>query len=220
MNPSMFTICVRILIDWKAGGETEGQAAPQHEAWVEFQKSISVEGFQTGQTTKAKVIQKGESGQKLRDLKRREKLEMRMASKRPEISDVRGGHFPSHRYSDEETERLLATAYASIPERAGKRGTRNLKRQKRRWFLVRKIHAKEKYHITEAHIRKMEARSNRMQEIKAIKSEAPDVRANDREYQKEVLRRWRENLAKYDDEYAERELIQAEATVIGQDAKA
>ena len=63
-------------------------AAPQHEAWVQFQKSISVQGFQTGQITKARVQQKGEIGLKLRDHKRREKLEMRMASKRPALADV------------------------------------------------------------------------------------------------------------------------------------
>jgi len=70
------------------GTEITEAAAPQHSAWVDFQKSISVTGFQTGQTTKVRVLQKGESGQKLRDLKRKEKLEMRMASKRPELADV------------------------------------------------------------------------------------------------------------------------------------
>ena len=111
-------------------------------------------------------------------------------------------------------------AYADIPERAGKRGTRNLKRQKRRWFLVRKIRAKEKHHRIQAHFRRMEARSKRMNEIKGIKAEAPDIRARDREYQLQILNRWTENLANYDDDYARQELIQAEATVIEQDAKA
>lgn len=68
--------------------QADEAAAPQHEAWVDFQKSISVQGFQTGQTTKARVQQKGESGQKLRDLKRKEKLDMRLAAKRPELADV------------------------------------------------------------------------------------------------------------------------------------
>jgi hypothetical protein len=68
--------------------QADETAAPQHEAWVDFQKSISVQGFQTGQTTKARVQQKGESGQKLRDLKRKEKLDMRLAAKRPELADV------------------------------------------------------------------------------------------------------------------------------------
>jgi hypothetical protein len=75
----------------EASGEVpqaDETAAPQHEAWVDFQKSISVKGFQTGQTTKARVQQKGESGQKLRDLKRKEKLDMRLAAKRPELADV------------------------------------------------------------------------------------------------------------------------------------
>ena len=63
-------------------------AAPQHEEWVDFQKSIAVSGFQTGQTTKARVQRKGETGQKLRDLKRREKVEMRLEAKRPDAVDV------------------------------------------------------------------------------------------------------------------------------------
>ena len=187
---------------------------------MDFQKSISVGGFQTGQTTKVRVLQKGESGQKLRDLKRREKMEMRMATKRPEMTDVRGGEYPVGRYSDEETERLLAMAYAAIPERAGRRGTRNLKRQKNRWFLVRKIRAKAKRQKTAAHFRAMDKRSVQAKELKAVRAEAPGVRVRDRNYQRELLQRWVENLQQHDDDYSERELIQAEATVIEQDAKA
>ncbi|CAB9508609.1 expressed unknown protein [Seminavis robusta] len=192
--------------------ETEEVAAPQHEAWVDFQKSISVKGFQTGQITKARVRKKGEIGLKLKDHKRREKLEMRMAAKRPELADVRGGEFPTKRYSDEETERLLELAYAAIPPRAGKRGTRNLRRQSRRWFLVRKIHRKYKQQKIAAHFRLMEERSKRMQEIKAVKAEAPDTRARDRAYQRQVLQRWMKDLKSHQGGFEQ--VIQAEATVI------
>ena len=43
------------------------------------------------------------------------------------------GKFPATRYSPEETERLLAEAMAMLPKREGKRGTRNLRRQKNRY---------------------------------------------------------------------------------------
>jgi len=195
------------------GGEEK--AAPQHAAWVDFQKSISVGDFQTGQTTKVRVQQKGESGQKLRDLKRREKMEMRMATKRPEISDVRGGEYPVGRYSDEETERLLAMAYAAIPDRPGKRGTRNLKRQKNRWFLVRKIRAKAKHQKTMAHVRRMDKRSVRIKETFAVKAAAPSARVADRNYQREILQRWVQNLKNGDDD-----VIQADESSVGQEAKA
>ena len=68
--------------------DEEEVAAPQHEAWVKFQQSIAVGDFQTGQTVKARVQKKGESGQALRDLKRKEKMELKMKEKRPELEDV------------------------------------------------------------------------------------------------------------------------------------
>ena len=98
--------------------------------------------------------------------------------------------FPTKRYSDEETERLLKMAFAALPKRDGKRGTRNLKRQKNRWFLVRKIHRKKKLQMYEAHLRRMQERSKRMREIKETRTAAPDMRARDRQYQRQVLRRW------------------------------
>jgi hypothetical protein len=98
--------------------------------------------------------------------------------------------FPTKRYSDEETERLLKMAFAALPERTGKRGTRNLKRQENRWFLVRKIHAKKKRQMYQAHLRRMEERSKRMREIREGKMAAPDTRTRDREYQRQVLQRW------------------------------
>lgn len=124
---------------------------------------------------------------------------------------------PIERYSDEETERLLALAHANIPKRDGKRGTRNLKRQKRRWFLVRKIHKKQKRWRKAAHERRMELRAKRREETKEIEDIAAEVRARDRAYQREVLRTWAANMNRYRDGYGgggKREVIQAEAEVI------
>lgn len=197
----------------KEGVEEEEKAAPQHEAWVDFQKSISVGSFETGQTTKARVQQKGESGQKLRDLKRREKIEMRRLNKRPELADIRGGEYPVGTYSDEETQRLLEMAYAAIPPRAGKRGTRNLKRQKARWRSVRKIHKKHKKQVIAAHYRKMEQRSQRLKEVRMVKEEAVHTRALDRSYQKAILKHWVQNLKESDNQLVKEELAEGEASL-------
>ena len=146
---------------------------------------------------------------------------MRMASKRPEIKDTRGGEYPTERYSEEETERLLAMAYAAIPPRAGRRGTRNLQRQKRRQFQIQKGRDKAKQQRIQAHFRKMEKRSLEHKKMRAFYlTEAPAQRAKDRKYQLKVLQRWVKNLEENDDDIMKQEIIQAEATVINREAKA
>jgi hypothetical protein len=115
--------------------------------------------------------------------------------------------FPTKRYSDEETERLLKMAFAALPKRTGKRGTRNLQRQENRWFLVRKIHAKKKKQMYEAHLRRMQDRSKRMREIREGKAAAPDIRARDRQYQRQVLRRW---VKIHSGDFQQQQTIQAE----------
>jgi hypothetical protein len=103
---------------------------------------------------------------------------------------LKGGEFPTLRYSDEETERLLAEAYAAIPPRAGKRGTLNLKRQKGRAFVRMQYHYKKKLERIGAHERRMAKRKRTNDEIKRCRSEAEDVRARERDYQDMVLQRW------------------------------
>ena len=101
-----------------------------------------------------------------------------------------GGHFPALRYSDEETERLLAQAYASIPPRAGQRGTRRLKRQKIRWAKKRKQDRIYKDQQIKTHERRMARRSRIAKECRAIRDGAEETRHQELEYQKFVLRRW------------------------------
>ena len=163
------------------------QASLQHQEWVQFQKSIVVEGFATGQTLQAKASTKKVRGGKA--LRRRESLQEQLDDSR-RFTNVGGGRLPPLRYSDEETEKLLAQAYAAIPPRAGKRGTKNLKRQARRWHLVRKIHAKYKYHMRNHQDRKMEKRSRKMSDVKAVLTEAPSTVEKDRQYQLHVLEQW------------------------------
>lgn len=162
----------------------------QHQEWVDFQKSIAVEGFETGQMTetKKKSVRGGRRlGRRLS--KEQARLQARI-EERQRMTDVGGGEYPPLRYSDEETERLLAEAYASIPKRAGKRGTRNLKRQKRRWWLVRRIRKKYKKQMAKFQERKMAERSQKIKTVKAVLEKSPEIRNKDREYQLKVLQRW------------------------------
>ena len=103
--------------------------------------------------------------------------------------------YPAIRYSEEETRELLKLAYENIPPRAGKRGTRNLKRQARRWKLVRKIRSKYKRQLIAAHERRMEKRSWKRQQVKEMKHvTAPAAVIADQKYQQQVLTRWAETM--------------------------
>jgi hypothetical protein len=186
----------RVELEALAAARTKEAPMPslQHVAWTEFQKDIRVEGFETGQILKPQVASK-----RNRSIRKQRKLMMKeiedRARERRRVTVVSGGRFPPERYSEEETSRLLELAYASIPPRAGKRGTLRLKRQKRRWFLVRKIHAKYKYHMAKYQVRKMLDRSRRAREARIVRETAPDVRQRDREYQFAMYKRWAEHMA-------------------------
>lgn len=166
----------------------EEQPFLQHQEWVKFQQSISVDGFQTGQVTTAKVIKKSKGGKQVRRKKEKE-----LALEKSQ-DPLRLEKFPAIRYSPEETERLLAEAFSMLPERTGKRGTLNLRRQKRRWFLVRKIHAKYKGQRALEHERKMEKRTEKRKAVVAVMEAAPETRVSDLDYQEQVLRRWAQSF--------------------------
>lgn len=161
----------------------------QHQEWVKFQQSISVDGFQTGQVTSARVLKKSRGGKQAR--LRKEKEMARLQENYDQATDEK---FPAIRYSQEETERLLELAFSSLPPRAGKRGTRNLKKQERRWKLVRDIRAKYKANIIAAHERRMEKRHWKRQKVIAAKEQAPISREKDLKYQGQVLSRWAETM--------------------------
>ena len=59
----------------------------------------------------------------------------------------------------------------------------------------------------DAHYRKMDERSLRIRETAELKDEAVEMRARDRKYQKEVLKRWVENLKKSDDDFTTQEIL-------------
>lgn len=182
------------------GGSPSGDAAEelpstisgssQHDTWVEFQRNISISGFDTGQTVKERRLnQKNRGGALARKRKERE-AEALAALKGVDNTQLKGGEFPELRYSDEETERLLAEAYAAIPPRGGRRGTRNLNRQKRRWWIKRQYDYKKKYEAAAAYTRKMKKKEVIKADIKRVRDEAGEIRMNDAQYHNMVLQRW------------------------------
>jgi len=148
-----------------------------------------VDGFDTGQITSVSSVTKTRGGKLARKKKERE---LALKQQSTDVADIGGGQYPALRYSEEETQRLLAEAYANLPERAGKRGTRNKRRQRLRWHRVRKIHKKEKKWRIDAHFRKMSERSRNKKAVMEIKATSAGVRKQEREYQETVLKRWGE----------------------------
>ncbi|KAL7552971.1 hypothetical protein ACHAWF_016208 [Thalassiosira exigua] len=176
------------------GGEAPStvSGSSQHDTWVEFQRSISVTGVDTGQTLREKKLDKKSRGGKLARKWKEREAEIEAALKGVDNTQLKAGEFPDLRYSDKETERLLAEAYAAIPPRAGKRGTLNLKRQKRRWALKRKYDAKKKEERIAAYERKLEKEARIKREIKEVRVGATEIRKRDVEYHNMVLQRWAE----------------------------
>jgi len=166
----------------------------QHQEWVRFQRSIKVDGFQTGQTTTATVLKKSRGGKQAR--RKREKELARLGAfsddgSTEKISAV-AQKFPAIRYSPEETEDLLKQAYATLPPRDGKRGTRNLRRQETRWKKVRRIRSDYKAHQLNAHCNRMAARKYKRDRTMDALDSATNQRLQDLEYQGMVLKRYME----------------------------
>ena len=190
----------------KRGEDGADPSNQQHEEWVRFQRSISVDGFETGQT-KAVSSSSGKQQRGGKMLRRRRERETALrgagaagsasssTSGQQQAAGGVGGQFPSLRYSDEETERLLRQAYEGLPPRAGKRGTRNMRRQRHRWFKVRQIRKKQKKNLVAAHYRKMAKRGATVADVLEVKAGAEDIRRADAGYQDEVLRRWAQKAA-------------------------
>jgi hypothetical protein len=70
------------------GGDV-GSGSSQHDTWVQFQRSIAVAGFETGQTTKEKNLGKKNRGGKI-DRKRKEReAEAEAALRGEDVTQVR-----------------------------------------------------------------------------------------------------------------------------------
>eukprot|EP00559_Dactyliosolen_fragilissimus_P000981 CAMPEP_0184858158 /NCGR_PEP_ID=MMETSP0580-20130426/3276_1 /TAXON_ID=1118495 /ORGANISM="Dactyliosolen fragilissimus" /LENGTH=180 /DNA_ID=CAMNT_0027354141 /DNA_START=265 /DNA_END=807 /DNA_ORIENTATION=- len=165
----------------------------QHEAWVKFQQKISVEGFDTGQTTSvSRLALTGKKGRGGKATRKKRERELALAKAKGSSPQIGSGQFPSFRLADEETDRLLAEAYAGIPARAGPRRNRSLKRQKWRWWRVRKDHAIKKQERIRAHEKRMEKRSRITKEVKEVKTGAHEIRESDKAYREGLLLKWAE----------------------------
>jgi len=189
--------------DIDGSGISVGAGDPflQHQEWVKFQQSITVAGFQTGQVTTATAFKKSRGGKQAR--RKREKELARLGVAEEEGSTGATGSaklsavaakFPAIRYSPEETEELLKQAYAALPPRSGKRGTRNLRRQETRWRKVRKIRSDYKANIINAHYRKMDHRKYKRDRTKQALDDSIEQRRRDLHYQGQVLKRWMDNF--------------------------
>lgn len=169
----------------------------QHQEWVKFQQSISVEGFQTGQTVTATVLKKSRGGKQARRKREKELARLGAGSTGTTTygdASATTTKFPAIRYSVEETQELLKQAYAALPERAGKRGNRNLRRQANRWKVVRDGRSQYKKYIILAHERRMEHRKYKRDRVVLAKDDAPVQRQKDVEYQAKVLKMWAQKM--------------------------
>jgi len=155
------------------------------EKWDQWKKSL----ISTDDTS---IKLKTRGGITLRKRREAAKASASPSSQERLLDGAGPGQFPPLRFSDEETERLLAEAYAGIPKRDGKRGTRSFKRQKVRHFGIRKARSIKKAEKLAHHFDKMDKRSKRMQDILKVKEMANEVRTAEDEYQRGVLRKWAE----------------------------
>ena len=177
-------IILDLLVSYQAASAADDDDASnedafsQSEEWIKFQNSITGDSSQAGQGKKSRGGKKA-----------RRKREEELAKLEQDTEDA-SMRFPALRYSEEETEALLKQAYAALSERTGKRGTRNLWRQKNRWKAVRRIRYKYKQNLIAAHERRMEKRHWKREKVKEMKAGAPKTREKDLDYQAEVLRRW------------------------------
>jgi len=171
----------------KRGGKPESNS--QNEEWVKFQENLEVKAVgDTGSSQRLAEAIANLGNRSNAMQKKMVKTLTRSGSITP--SEIGGGFYPPARLSDEETESLLKEAYANLPERTGKRGTKALKRQRRRWKLVRDIHKKYKQGKVRAHFRKTAHRGALTRECQAIRADAPTLRDTEKDYQMIVLRGW------------------------------
>jgi len=181
----------------KKGEAVDGSNANSlaDQEWKKFQDSIT---FEPAKSMKGNIDSGFVGKRKVRGgkivRKQQEKKMLREQALNPAFKPksivAGGGRFPALRYSDEETQRLLDEAHKNIPKRTGKRGTRNLKRQRNRWRVIYADHARRKEDNVAKHFRTMDKRSRIATEVKEVKMNAAEVRVEEKEYHMEVMRKW------------------------------
>lgn len=167
---------------------TVSTSSASDQEWNAWQRSLlsNVTENEVSFANTSSITKRG--GKTLR--KRKEALKSVSLSSQERLIEAGPGQFPPMRYSDEETERLLKEAYENIPERTGKRGTRSFKRQKVRFWGIRKARRIKKMEKVRHHFAQMEKRSARVKAIQRMKEIAVETRQEDKLYQQSVLRKW------------------------------
>jgi len=161
--------------------------------WSKWQESL----INTDDSSKATGKRRG--GKTLRKKQAAAAQSTSLSSQSRLLDGAGPGQFPPLRYSDEETERLLKEAYASLPEKGGKRGTRKMKREKNRYHGIRKARSIKKMEKINHHFDKMDKRSLKSEGIRRMIEVAIEVRVDDQAYQMEVLRKLAEINGDADD---------------------
>jgi len=163
------------------------------EEWAKFEESITFIPSMKDKIESGRNDRKRSSrgGKHVRKRKQKALLREQLNSSTDSSEmDVGGGRFPSLRFSDEETKRLLEEAYANLPPRDGKRGTKNLKRQRNRFESIYKQDAKRKAEKIAAHERTMKKRSQLAKDVTAVLQSAEKIRATEKDYQLNVMQKF------------------------------
>lgn len=154
--------------------------------WNKFQKSLIYdptinqnEGMTKNKRRGGKVTRK----KKEKEMKLLDKQEGRMF-------DVGTGQFPPLRYADDETQKLLAEAYGALPPKGTSKKTRQKKRQKNRFKVIRKQRYVKKQERIAAHFAKMSKRSLLSKQVRGVIDGADDVKEREVAYQREVLKKF------------------------------
>lgn len=156
--------------------------------WNKFQETLMFDETKLSGSISKKSKKRG--GKTLRKKKTRE-LEL-IKKQEGRIDDVGTGQFPSMRYSDEETERLLKEAYDNLPKKGISKKTRQLKRQRIRHRVIRKARYIKKQERIASHFARMEKRSLVVKDVKRVIETADSIREKDLMYQRKVLMKWAE----------------------------
>jgi len=168
-------------------GDKPGSSDDRDAEWNKFQQTLIFDEAKLSGSLGTKTKKRG--GKMLR---RKKAKELELMEKGKTNTDVGGGRFPSMRYSDEETEKLLKEAYDGLPQKGISKKTRQIKRMRNRFKAIRKARYIKKQEKIAHHFARMEKRSLVVKEVKLVKESAAEIREKDLMYQREVLLKWAE----------------------------
>lgn len=153
--------------------------------WNKFQETLR---FDTIDENNLPTNTKKRGGKAMRKKKDRE-MEL-LKKQEGRMTDVGTGQFPPLRYSDEETEKLLAEAYAALPEKGISKKRRHKQRMANRFKAIRKARHLKKQEKIAHHFATMAKRNIISNQVRRVVNESVEVRNQDLEYQRRVLKKW------------------------------